>query len=118
MNVPDFVSTMERWRQSFLASAELPTMLFSAEQLRQIALPTCVIPGLTDDPIHGRGTSEAVAKLIPNTEVRWLPDERRPEDDQGWLLSALDRRADSPELLQHVLDFAARVTELPTEMRR
>jgi hypothetical protein len=33
---------------------------------------------------------------------------QRPADaDNGWLRSALDRRASSPELLAHVLAFAA-----------
>jgi pimeloyl-ACP methyl ester carboxylesterase len=119
MNVSDFISTMERWRESFLASAELPTMLFSEDQLRAITLPTCVVPGLIDDPIHGRGTSESVAELIPGAEVGWLPEERRPEDDDsGWLLSALDRRAESPELVRIVLDFAAKVTGSTGAARR
>lgn len=118
MDTPEFVSTMERWRKTFLASADLPTMLFSEEQLRAISLPTCVVPGLIDDPIHGRGTSEAVAALIPNAEMRRLPEERRPDEvDRGWLLSTLDRRADSPDLLKIVLDFAAKLSEAASEAR-
>jgi hypothetical protein len=118
MDTPEFVSTLERWRKTFLASADLPTMLFSEEQLRAISLPTCVVPGLIDDPIHGRGTSEAVAALIPNAEMRRLPEERRPDEvDRGWLLSTLDRRADSPDLLKIVLDFAAKLSEAASEAR-
>jgi pimeloyl-ACP methyl ester carboxylesterase len=112
MNVEDFVATMQRWREAFLASAKYPTMLMTDEQLRAIRVPTCVIPGLTDDPIHGLETSEAVAQLIPDAKVRWLPDERRPDDaDNGWLRAALDRRASSPELLEHALAFAATIGE-------
>ena len=108
MDVDEFIATMQRWRAAFLASADYPTMLMTDADLCRINVPTRVIPGLTDDPIHGRQTSEAVARLIPGASVAWLPDERRPADaDTGWLRSALDRRASSPELLAHVLAFAA-----------
>jgi pimeloyl-ACP methyl ester carboxylesterase len=111
MNVDQFITTMARWREAFLASAAYPTMLLTENELASIRVPTCVVPGLTDDPIHGLGTSEAVARLIADAVTSWLPDERRPADaDSGWLRAALDRRASSPELLDHILAFAAQVS--------
>ena len=111
MDVQQFIATMQRWRGAFLASAEYPTMLLREEELASIGVPTCVVPGLTDDPIHGLGTSQAVARLIPEAVVRWLPDERRPADaDSGWLRAALDRRMHSPALLEHILAFGAQQT--------
>ena len=107
-DVDAFTATMQRWRAAFLGSAEYPTMLMTDSQLRGINVPTCVVPGLTDDPIHGRQTSEAVAQLVPSAIMRWLPDQRRPADaDNGWLRAALDRRASSHELLAHILAFAS-----------
>jgi pimeloyl-ACP methyl ester carboxylesterase len=103
-----FIAAMERWRQGFLDSAEWPAIAVTEEQLRSINLPVCVIPGLTDDPIHGRETSEQVARLIPGAQVRYIPDERRPDDaERSWLREALQRRGQSAELPQAILAFAA-----------
>jgi hypothetical protein len=113
MDVEEFVTTMERWRQAFLASADSATMVVTDEQLRGIDLPTWVVPGLTDDPIHGKGTSEGVASLIPGTKMRWLVDERKPVDPgRAWLRGALDRRMDSAELAMHAVAFARRLEEV------
>jgi hypothetical protein len=66
---------------------------------------------LTDDPIHGRGTSEAIARAVPDAEIRYLPDERRPADAAAnWLRDALKRRNQRRELVTEILRFAAQVT--------
>ena len=111
MDAGDFIAAMERWRQGFLDSADWPAICVTEENLRSIDLPVCVIPGMTDDHIHGRETSEAVARLIPGAQVRYLPDERRPEDaERSWLREALTRRGQSDELPRAILAFAAELS--------
>lgn len=111
MDVERFIACMERWRQGFLASAEWPTVAVPGQELRRIRLPVRVLAGLTDDPIHGRATSEAIAAIIPGAELRYLPDERRPPDaGPSWLREALGRRGERPELAAEILAFAAELT--------
>jgi pimeloyl-ACP methyl ester carboxylesterase len=107
----EFVAVMDHWCEGFLRSAEWPTVAVPEGALRGISLPACVLAGLTDDPIHGRGTSEAIARAVPDAEIRYLPDERRPADAAAnWLRDALKRRNQRRELVTEILRFAAQVT--------
>jgi pimeloyl-ACP methyl ester carboxylesterase len=70
MDVGHFIDVMERWRQFFLKGADLPVIGASAEALRSIAVPTCVVPG--NDRTHPRQVGETAASLIPNAELHDL----------------------------------------------
>jgi pimeloyl-ACP methyl ester carboxylesterase len=110
MDQQEFIAATERWRDGFLKSSDWPTIAVREDELRSIRLPVLVLPGLTDDPIHGRATGEAISRLIPGAQVRHLPDERRPAGADGsWLRAALGRRSSSPELSRAILEFSAQL---------
>jgi pimeloyl-ACP methyl ester carboxylesterase len=62
-----FIAAMDRWRQYFLAGADLPVIGCSETDLRSIAVPTIVIPG--NDKTHNHAIGEAAARLIPGSEL-------------------------------------------------
>ncbi len=110
MDADVFIATMERWERTFLRSADWPTVAIPEVQLRSISVRSCIVAGLTDDDIHGRHTSEGIASIIPDAEIRYLPDERRPADaGPNWLREALPRRGALPELTQAIHEFAGDV---------
>src|SRR5262249_58838941 len=56
-----FIAIMRAWREPFVAGAELPLIGTSADDLRTIAAPACLIPG--DDLTPPRATRHAAAPL-------------------------------------------------------
>ena len=60
-----FIATMTRWREYFLEDADKPVIGASAEQLRSIAVPTCIIPG--NDRTHGHQVGVTAHELIANS---------------------------------------------------
>jgi pimeloyl-ACP methyl ester carboxylesterase len=111
MDVSAFIAAMERWQQVFLQSADWPTVAVPEAMLRDISVPALVLAGLTDDHIHGRAASEAVAAAIPGAEIRYFPDERRPANaGASWLREALQRRGAMPDLPEAILDFAGELS--------
>ncbi|HZT06528.1 MAG TPA: alpha/beta hydrolase [Chloroflexota bacterium] len=77
-----FIEVFSRWRDSFLEGADLPVIGATAEQLRTIAVPTCVIPG--NDRTHGRRTGETLAHLVPDSELHILEPEDQDVDVADW----------------------------------
>jgi pimeloyl-ACP methyl ester carboxylesterase len=66
----EFIATMTQWREYFLEDADKPVIGASAEQLRSIAVPTCIIPG--NDRTHGHQVGAAAHELIANSELHDL----------------------------------------------
>src|SRR5262245_36053183 len=62
-----FIAMMRAWREPFVAGAELPLIGTSAEDLRAITAPACLIPG--DDRTHQGETGAAAGRLMANCEV-------------------------------------------------
>jgi pimeloyl-ACP methyl ester carboxylesterase len=62
-----FVAIMRAWREPFVAGAELPLIGTSADDLRAIATPACLVPG--DDRTHPGEIGAAAARLLPNCEL-------------------------------------------------
>src|SRR5262245_50920716 len=63
----DFITIMRAWREPFVAGAELPLIGTSAEDLRAITAPACLIPG--DDLTHRGETGAAAGRLMRDCEV-------------------------------------------------
>src|SRR5262249_50147780 len=63
----DFVAIMRAWREPFVAGAELPLIGTSADDLRAIAAPACLVPG--DDRTHRGETGAAAARLMRDCEL-------------------------------------------------
>ncbi|MDH5534331.1 MAG: alpha/beta hydrolase [Betaproteobacteria bacterium] len=70
MDASRFIQVMERWSAGLMRDADLPVIGASAEQLRSITAPACVIPG--NDKTHLRTAGEAVARIIPAAELHIL----------------------------------------------
>jgi pimeloyl-ACP methyl ester carboxylesterase len=68
MDPQRFIAVMTHWREYFIAGADQPVIGASAEQLRSIRIPTCIVPG--NDRIHARRAGENVGSLIPGAQVR------------------------------------------------
>ncbi len=67
MRSEDFIATMERWRQLFLDSVDLPVIGLDEATLRGIEVPVCVVPG--HDDIHPREVGERLSGILPNAEL-------------------------------------------------
>jgi len=59
-----FIEIMERWRDSLEAGADMPALGITADDLRRLDMPTCVIPG--NDATHPMEVGRAVAGLLSN----------------------------------------------------
>jgi hypothetical protein len=62
-----FVDVMTRWRAYFVASADLPVIGVTEQELNSIKVPTCVIPG--NDKTHSHVTGNRAHQMIPNSEL-------------------------------------------------
>jgi len=73
MPVDEFVQVMATWSRLHMQGAEYPVLGVSAEQLRSIAVPACIVPG--NDNTHPRSVGEGLAKLLPDAQAYVLfPD--------------------------------------------
>jgi pimeloyl-ACP methyl ester carboxylesterase len=100
MSTEHFIDVMSRWREFFLKSAELPVIGATAEDLKGITVPACVVPG--NDRTHGRSTGETAARLIPNSELHIIAPEDVDEEVADW-------DAKDGELASIFVDFLNRV---------
>jgi pimeloyl-ACP methyl ester carboxylesterase len=103
MDTQHFISVMAHWREYFLRDADLPVIGASAEALRSITVPTCVIPG--NDQTHPRRVGENASRLLPNSELHILMPQDVEVDvwTEGW-----DEKRD--ELASIFIDFLKRVS--------
>lgn len=101
-----FIAVMARWREYFIAGADLPVIGATAEQLRSIQAPACVVPG--NDRTHARPVGENLHRLLPSSELHILFPEHRDIDmvpPEAW--NSRDR-----ELAAIFIDFMKR-TQAP-----
>ena len=78
MDPARFVTVMARWREYFDRGAELPVIGASAEDLRSIQAPTCIVPG--HDWTHPRQVGETASRLMPHAELHILLPEDKDVD--------------------------------------
>jgi pimeloyl-ACP methyl ester carboxylesterase len=71
MDPKEFIATMKRWRELFVAGAHLPVMGVTEEELASIKAPTIVIPG--NDQTHASASGLAAHRMIPGSELHRLP---------------------------------------------
>ena len=64
------IAAMTRWSEGFLSEADLPVIGASADQLRSIKAPACVIPG--NDNTHPKAVGETLARLLPDATLNIL----------------------------------------------
>jgi pimeloyl-ACP methyl ester carboxylesterase len=70
MDSKQFVDVMTRWRSHFVASADLPVIGVTEQQLNSIKVPTCIIPG--NDKTHSHITGNAAHRMILGSELHDL----------------------------------------------
>ena len=103
MDPKRFIDVMAHWREYFIRDADLPVIGASAEALRSITVPTCVIPG--NDWTHPRRVGEHASRLLPNGELHILMPQDMEVDlaIEGW-----DEKRG--ELASIVVDFLKRAS--------
>jgi len=104
-----FVAIMRAWREPFVAGAELPLIGTSADDLRTIAAPACLIPG--DDLTHPSARGIAAAQLMRDCEVHRVTDADQNVDVtpvEDWYARAGDMGAIFADFLRRKLDPQAR----------
>jgi pimeloyl-ACP methyl ester carboxylesterase len=85
----EFIATLRKWREPFVASDDLPLIGTTEADLRSIPIPTCIIPG--DDLTHGSKHGENASRLLPNSELHWLTTGDREVDitpPEEWIARA------------------------------
>jgi pimeloyl-ACP methyl ester carboxylesterase len=102
MDTDRFVSVMSRWREYFLQDADLPVIGATEDQLRSIAVPTCIVPG--NDRTHSHRVGEAAHRLIANSELYDL----FPSDADVDLVPPEDWRVKDDELAAALVAFLGR----------
>jgi pimeloyl-ACP methyl ester carboxylesterase len=65
-----FIDVMTRWRAYFAASADLPVIGATEQELNSIKVPTCIIPG--NDRTHSHVTGDLAHRMIPGSELHDL----------------------------------------------
>lgn len=69
-----FIAAMAHWRNGFLRAADQPLIGATAEDLRRITAPVCIIPG--NDKSHTPENAKAVKAVLPQAELHQLMDEK------------------------------------------
>src|SRR5262249_40760074 len=103
-----FIAIMRAWREPFVAGAELPLIGTSADDLRRIEAPACIIPG--DDLTHPSATGIAAARLMRDCEVHRVTDANQNVDVtpvEDWYARAGDMGAIFADFLKRKLDVKA-----------
>ena len=85
-----------------MASADLPVIGVTEQQLNSIKVPTCIIPG--NDKTHSHVTGNAAHRMIPGSELHdlWPGDldiDLFPPDD--WATREAEQAAIFTEFLAH-----------------
>jgi pimeloyl-ACP methyl ester carboxylesterase len=70
-DVKRYVEVMTRWRDNFVAGANLPVMGVTERELRSIKVPTIVIPG--NDKTHSSESGRIAHRTIAGSELHQLP---------------------------------------------
>jgi pimeloyl-ACP methyl ester carboxylesterase len=82
MNPSDFISRMERWRDSFNGGSEHPVIGLSPAELRSLTMPACIAPG--KDPVHPPPAGFACHQLMPNAEFHEVVTELKATLDEAF----------------------------------
>lgn len=105
-NPEDFVAVMQRWADSFIPKSKAPVPGLDPDQLAAIKVPVIVLRSGKSDIHHPRETSEALAGMIPGSQLReppwpdneWNEGFREPDNSR--------RFASFEKLAPMVIEFA------------
>jgi pimeloyl-ACP methyl ester carboxylesterase len=102
MDPKKFVEVLTRWRDLFVAGAQLPVFGVSEAELNSIDMPAIVIPG--NDMTHASASGRTVHRMIPGSELHALPI----EDQQVPLIPFEEWAPHEPEIVRVFADFMRR----------
>jgi pimeloyl-ACP methyl ester carboxylesterase len=102
-----FIASMSHWREYFLQDAHKPVIGATEEQLRSIAVPTCIVPG--NDRTHSHAIGERAHRLIPNNELHDL----FPGDVDSDLVPPEEWQAKDAEMAAAFVSFLERAGARP-----
>ena len=102
-DVAQFIATMKRWRQSMEAGVDDPMLGASADTLKAIDFPVCVMPG--NDKTHSLDAGRRVHSLIPGAELHELRTDQLSAD-----LIPLNEWAPDTTIAAIIVDFARRLS--------
>jgi pimeloyl-ACP methyl ester carboxylesterase len=71
MDPKRYIAVMRRWRELFVAGAQLPVMGVTDAELNSIKVPTIIIPG--NDKTHASASALAAHERIRGSEIHQLP---------------------------------------------
>jgi pimeloyl-ACP methyl ester carboxylesterase len=102
MDPKKFIAVLTRWRDLFVAGADLPVFGVTEAQLNSIDMPVIVIPG--NDKIHASASGHTVHRMIPGSELHELPI----EDQDVPLVPFEEWEALEPEIARTLTGFMRR----------
>ena len=102
MDPADYVATMRRWQDLFVAGAHHEVMGVSPGELASIRVPTLVIPG--NDRTHSAASGAAAAAGIPGAELHSLG---LPEPDRD-IIPFTEWGAQEPAIVEAFVGFMRR----------
>jgi len=103
MDPKHFIEVLSRWKELFVAGANLPVMGVTEAELKSIKAPTIVIPG--NDNTHSSVSGRVAHQMIPGSEIHELPIK-----DQDVPLIPFEQWAPyEPEITRVFVDFMRRV---------
>jgi pimeloyl-ACP methyl ester carboxylesterase len=105
MTPQDFISRMERWRDSFNAGTEHPVIGLSPAELRSLTMPACIAPG--KDPVHPLPAGQACHRMMANAEYAEVVTAEAPTLDDAFA----DWDAKEGLLAATFIDFLRRHTQ-------
>ncbi len=95
----EFIATMERWLLAYCPCGDDVVPGLPDAAAKAMTMPTIVFRSGGSDPFHTRATSEAVAGLLPNSELV-----EPPWGDRVWLETTPGRRFDVWQRLAPILN--------------
>jgi pimeloyl-ACP methyl ester carboxylesterase len=94
-----FIAVMTRWRDLFVAGANLPVLGVSDAELATITAPTIIIPG--NDQTHASASGRAAQQRIKGSVLHQLP----VEDQEVPLIPFTEWAPHEPEIARVFIDF-------------
>jgi pimeloyl-ACP methyl ester carboxylesterase len=107
MDPKRFIAILKRWRELFVAGADLAVMGITEAELASIEVPTIIIPG--NDKTHSPESGRVAGRLIPGSVLHELPiiDQEVP------LILFSEWAAYEKEIAQVFADFMRKHTPRP-----
>lgn len=103
-----FIATMQRWADSFFPKSDAPVPGLDPDELAAFKFPVMILRSGESDLYHTRETSEALATMIPGSELQ-----EPPWGDTEWNERTMDAGKglfrNWPKLVPQILELAKKI---------